>query len=150
MSMFYQANYKPCTHFNEFPLPGLQDGSGFFLIPVDVMYLIIILEVLVQLLRTHQQEHALESLSTANIKSKKIFMVIMFIKITFHKNSLQIVIIKKTNLKTFTDIIRLCIVYIRLKTNENVDTFQVNLQWIATMSFELLLEALNRAWDLYL
>lgn len=54
-----------CSHLHELPLPGLEDGVGFLLVPVDVMDLVVVFKVLVQLLGTHQQEHSLESLRTA-------------------------------------------------------------------------------------
>lgn len=53
------------------PLPGLKDGFGFIFIPVYVMDLIVVLKVFIQLLRTHQQEHSLESLRTAKYRSFK-------------------------------------------------------------------------------
>lgn len=60
-----------CSHLHKLPLPGLEDGVGFFFIPVYVMDLVVVFKVLVQLLRTHQQEHSLESLRTAKHTSVK-------------------------------------------------------------------------------
>lgn len=53
------------SYLHKLPLPGLEDGGGLFLIPVDVVDLIVVLEVFIELLGTHQQEHGLESLRTA-------------------------------------------------------------------------------------
>lgn len=56
--------YETGNYLNEFPLPGLQDGSGLFLVPVDVMDLIVIFKVLIELFGTHEEEHGLKSLRT--------------------------------------------------------------------------------------
>lgn len=53
------------SYLNKLPLPGLENGCCLFLVPVDVMDLIVVFEVLIELLGTHQQEHGLESLRTA-------------------------------------------------------------------------------------
>lgn len=58
-------NASEVTHRYKLPLPRLKDGFGFIFIPVYVVDLIVVLEVLIQLLRTHQQERSLERLRTA-------------------------------------------------------------------------------------
>lgn len=56
--------YETGNYLNEFPLPGLQDGSGLVLVPVDVMDLIVVFKVLIELFGTHEEEHGLKSLRT--------------------------------------------------------------------------------------
>lgn len=56
--------YETGNYLNKLPLPRLQDGSGFVLIPVDVMDLIVVFKVLIELFRTHEEEHGLKSLRT--------------------------------------------------------------------------------------
>lgn len=53
------------SYLHKLPLPRLQDGCSLIFIPVDVMNLVVVFKVLIQLLRTHQQEHGLESLRAA-------------------------------------------------------------------------------------
>lgn len=56
--------YKTGNYLNELPLPGLQDGCGLVLIPVDVMDLIIVFKVLIELFGAHEEEHGLKGLRT--------------------------------------------------------------------------------------
>lgn len=58
-------------YLNKLSLPRLQDGSGFILIPVDVMDLVVILKVFIQLLGAHEEKHSLHSLCTAKRKAKQ-------------------------------------------------------------------------------
>lgn len=56
--------YEIGNYLNKLSLPGLQDGSGLVLVPVDVVDLVVVFEVLVELFGTHEKEHGLKGLGT--------------------------------------------------------------------------------------
>lgn len=62
--MVLALSQKKMRYLDKFPLPRLQDGSSLVLIPVDVMDLVVILEVFIKLLGTHEEEHGLQRFGT--------------------------------------------------------------------------------------
>lgn len=69
--MLLSALFLTHTYLHKLPLPGLQDGGGLVLVPVDVMDLIVVLKVLVELLGAHQEKHGLEGLRTAGGRERE-------------------------------------------------------------------------------